>query len=90
MAVKGVLERKHYVVAGLLREQLRRRRSDNQVICRVSRTKGFRSAPSGAVMKIRTPALAWGIYVSRNIYYMTCLGPNRLRIGQDTTGDHYE
>ena len=64
MAVKGVLERKHYVVAGLLRKQRRHRRRDNQKVRRISRTEGFRSAPSGAVMKIRTPALAGGIYHS--------------------------
>ena len=62
MAGKGVLEGKHYVVAGLLRKQRRRRRKDNQKVRRISRTEGFRSAPSGAVMKIRTPALAGGIY----------------------------
>ena len=62
MAVKGVLEGKHYVLAGLIRTQRRRLRIDNQIVRRKLRTEGFISAPSGAVMKIRTPALAGGIY----------------------------
>ena len=59
----GVRDYLEKVLHGLLRKQRRRRRKDNQKVRRISRTEGFRSAPSGAVMKIRTPALAGGIYV---------------------------
>ena len=48
MAFQGILERKHCLVAGLLRKQRRRRRRDHKKICRTPRLPGFRSASASA------------------------------------------
>ena len=61
LVVQGVLERKHSLVAGLLRERRRRRWKNNQAICWTPRTPGFRSASAEAVT-LRTPGLPGGIY----------------------------
>ncbi len=74
---QGLLERKCGVVAGLLHKQCRRGRECHPTLGRVPRTKGFRSAPYGAVT-VRTPALAGGIYSKCNDIFIPVRRINRL------------